>query len=71
MRASMDADARTPLVRTAVLLREDFYQRLKRTGSISDALNGILAREFRRDHRMFGSSPRLSRDDLREHEDHA
>ncbi|HLE97582.1 MAG TPA: hypothetical protein VI997_09455 [Candidatus Thermoplasmatota archaeon] len=66
----MGADAKPPFVRTTVLLREDLYQRLKRQGPISDALNKILAREFRRDHRMFGSSPRLSRDDLRDHEDH-
>lgn len=61
-----DSDA---FVRTTVSLREDLYQRLKRRGSISDALNEILAREFQRDHRLFGSLKGIGTDDLRDHED--
>lgn len=65
----MSADA-APTVRTTVSLREDIYQRLKRSGRpISDVVNEILAKEFRRDHSMFGTMKRVRLDDVRDHKD--
>lgn len=64
-----DADEQ-PFVRTTVSLREDIYQRLKRSGrNISDEVNDILAREFARDHSLFGSAKKSRRDDVRDHVD--
>ena len=65
---SMSADARpTGYVRTTISLREDIYQKLKRTGrSLSDEVNEILAREFTRDHSLFGTAKRVSRHDVRD-----
>lgn len=66
---STDADA-PHFVRTTISLREDIYHRLKRSGrSLSDEVNDILARELKKDHSMFGSTKRLSRDDVRDHRD--
>lgn len=51
----MDTDV--ALVRTTVALREDFYQRLRRDpAGLSAAINAILAKEFKRDHSLFGTS---------------
>ena len=57
-------------VRTTISLREDIYQRLKRRGgNLSDQVNEILAREFKKDHSMFGTAKPSRRDDLRDHLD--
>ena len=51
----MDADV--ALVRTTVAIREDFYQRLRKDpAGLSAAINAILAKEFKRDHSLFGTS---------------
>lgn len=64
-----DAEA-SHYVRTTISLREDVYQKLKRRGRpLSEEVNAILAREFKKDHSMFGSTKRLSRDDVRDHRD--
>lgn len=66
----MGADAKPPFVRTTIALREDIYQRLKRSGRpLSDEVNDILAREFKRDHSLFGTAKRSSRADIRDHID--
>lgn len=67
----MSADAPPgSFVRTTVTLREDIYQRLKRSGrSLSDEVNDILAREFARDHSLFGSAKRVHRGDIRDRQD--
>ena len=66
----MSADAHGGYVRTTIALREDIYQRLKRTGrSLSDEVNEILAREFTRDHSQFGTAKRVSRQDVRDRND--
>ena len=68
----MDADAAPSpsYVRTTIALREDLYQKLKRRGgSLSDEVNDILAREFVKDHALFGSAKRTRRDDIRDHAD--
>ena len=63
----MSTDA---FVRTTVVLREDFYQRLKSDPSgLSRALNDILSKEFRRDHSLFGTSKTRDRGDLRDKKD--
>ena len=68
-RMSVDAEPRH-FVRTTIALREDIYQRLKRKGgSLSEAVNDILSREFARDHSMFGSTKRVQRGDVRDHRD--
>ena len=65
----MGADA-APAVRTTVAIREDLYQRIKRTGRpISDVVNELLAKEFKRDHSMFGTAKASRRDDVRDHAD--
>lgn len=57
-------------MRTTVSLREDHYQRLKRSRKgISEALNEILAERFQMDHALFGAMPGIGTDDLRDHED--
>jgi hypothetical protein len=71
---STDADAgggsSASFVRTTIALREDIYQKLKRRGgSLSDEVNDILAREFVRDHSLFGSAKRVRRDDVRDRSD--
>jgi predicted CopG family antitoxin len=70
----MDADAgmsaTSHFVRTTVTIREDLYQRLKRSDKgISETLNDILAERFERPRSMFGRFPGLRSDDLREHKD--
>jgi len=69
--ACMSTDAHEPtFVRTTIALREDIYQRLKRSGrSLSDEVNEILAREFTRDHSLFGTAKRSSRADVRDRSD--
>lgn len=67
---SMSTDAGAPFVRTTVSIREDYYQKLKRRGgNLSDQVNEILAKEFKKDHSMFGSSKPSRRDDVRDHID--
>lgn len=57
-------------IRTTVVLREDLYQRLKQADSgISGTLNQILAREFQRDHAMFGKARLRDTRDERDHRD--
>ncbi|MBI4392912.1 MAG: hypothetical protein HY556_03810 [Euryarchaeota archaeon] len=57
-------------VRTTISLREDLYQMLRREeGGISEAINRILAREFKRDHSMFGAIGKMDKKDLRDHRD--
>ncbi len=64
----MSADAQ--YVRTTVSLREDYYQRLKRTGRpLSEVINEILAERYKRDHSLFGTADFGSRDDIRDHKD--
>lgn len=66
---STDADA-SHYVRTTIALREDIYQKLKRRGRpLSEEVNAILAREFKKDHSMFGTAKRMSRNDVRDHID--
>jgi hypothetical protein len=75
MSADADVDADAPpssrsYVRTTVTLREDLYQRLKDAPQgLSAALNAILAKEFQRDHALFGTARRMKTDDLRDHRD--
>lgn len=65
----MSTDAKH-VVRTTISLREDIYQKLKRRGgNLSDQVNEILSREFKRDHSMFGSLKRVKLDDVRDHRD--
>lgn len=65
----MSTDAAT-YVRTTISLREDIYQKLKRRGgNLSDQVNEILAKEFKKDHSMFGSSKKMRLDDVRDHID--
>lgn len=57
-------------VRTTVSIREDIYQRLKRSGvPLSKAINEALAKRFKRNNSLFGKYPGLGTDDLRDHED--
>ena len=67
----MSTDAKpATFVRTTISLREDLYQRLKRGGrSLSDEVNDILAREFARDHSLFGTAKRVARTDIRDRND--
>jgi hypothetical protein len=66
---NMSADA-APYIRTTITLREDIYQKLKRRGgNLSEQVNEILAREFKRDHSMFGTMKRVRMDDVRDHKD--
>lgn len=66
---SADADAGA-FVRTTISLREDIYQRLKRSGrSLSDEVNDRLAEAFQRDHALFGTAKRSRRDDVRDRTD--
>ena len=62
------------MVRTTVAIREDLYQQLKmRYGNLSEGINTILGREFKRDHSMFGSlKPRnpAELEELRDVRDH-
>ena len=68
-RISMSTDAGA-YVRTTVSIREDIYQQLKRRGgSLSDQVNDILSREFKKDHSMFGTAKPSRRDDVRDHSD--
>lgn len=58
-------------VRTTVLLREDFYEKLKREGgTLSGQINALLEKRFHRKRRsLFGTTRRTSLDDLRDHHD--
>lgn len=59
IRICMAADDPAQYVKTTVIIREDFYQRLKRSPKgLSRTLNDILAKAFPRDHSMFGTAPR-------------
>ena len=60
-------------MKTTVLLREDIYEILKKKygpRGISDAINGILAQALLKGEGMFGTMPRTSLRDLRDHRDH-
>lgn len=62
--------APSPYVRTTISLREDIYQKLKRRGgNLSDQVNEILAREFKKDHSLYGTMKKMRLDDVRDHRD--
>lgn len=58
-------------VRTTVAIREDLYQRIKRSGKgLSETVNDALARELPRpDARLVGKYKWGSRDDIRDRKD--
>jgi len=61
-------------VRTTITLREDLYQKLRRSPKgISETVNEVLDEKFGRGGKwdaMFGSVPELTRKDIREARDH-
>lgn len=59
-------------MKTTVLLREDLYEILKKRYGprrISEAINAILAEALLKGEGMFGTMPRTSLKDLRDHRD--
>lgn len=59
-------------MKTTVLLREDLYEILKRRfgpRGISEAINSILAEALLKGEGMFGTMPKTSLRDLRDHRD--
>jgi hypothetical protein len=59
-------------MKTTVLLREDLYEILKKKygpRGISEAINAILAQALLKGEGMFGTMPKTSLKDLRDHRD--
>lgn len=59
-------------MKTTVLLREDLYEILKRKygpRGLSEAINAILAENLLKGESMFGTMPKASLKDLRDHRD--
>jgi hypothetical protein len=59
-------------MKTTVLLREDLYEILKKKygpRGISEAINAILAQALLKGEGMFGTMPKASLKDLRDHRD--
>jgi hypothetical protein len=59
-------------MKTTVLLREDLYEILKKRygpRGISEAINAILAEALLKGQSMFGTMPKTSLKDLRDHRD--